>query len=120
MTALKGRRPVARLKLYTALSGYVYEYLYEGYNDTPAHRDHIFTTAADRKTWFTAVVRVQHAALTEWERTHARSLNESERYAVAKLALFQAFDTRDTPAAMREAVLVDAALAEELLNSIDM
>lgn len=118
MTELKGRRPVPRLKLYTALTGYVYEYLYEGYNDTPAHRDHVFTTSADRKTWFSAVVRIQHAALTGWERAHERSLSDAERYAVAKLALFHAFDNRDTPTAMRDAVLVDAALVEELLASI--
>lgn len=117
---LKGKRPVARVKSYTALSGYVYEYVYEGYREDAAARTHVFMVSAGRKEWFKLDVAVPFAALAEWESEHSRTLNEAERYAVAKLALFAAFDGRDGPGALRTgAVRADAAQISALLDSID-
>lgn len=116
---LKGRRPVARVKNYSALSGYVYEYLYQGYRESEIARTHVFHVSADRKSWFAQMVIVPAAALAAWERENERTLNDAERYAVAKLALFAAFDERAGPAALEaEPVQVTAARVAELLDSI--
>ena len=117
---LKGQRPVRRLKIYSSMTGYVYEYAYEGYRDAGGEREHVFSVSADRKNWFLLPVLVPDEALTDWEREHERGLNEAERYAVAKLALFAAFDERPTPAALCAPVQVDAGQVTLLLDSIDL
>lgn len=117
---LKGRRPVRRLKTYSSIAGYVYEYTYEGYRDTAGQREHVFSVSPDRKTWFLLPVFVPDRALAQWEHEHERTLNEAERYAVAKLALFAAFDERPTPAEMQSPVRVDASQVTSLLDSIDL
>mgnify|MGYP005834395805 CR=1 FL=1 len=117
---LKGKRPVARVKSYTALSGYVYEYVYEGYREDADARTHVFTVSSDRKEWFNLDVAIPFSALAEWEGARGRTLNEAERYAVAKLALFAAFDGRDGPLALRaQPVRPGPTQIGELLDSID-
>jgi len=76
--------------------------------------------SADRKSSFPVSVFVADAALGRWEREHARELSFTERYAVAKLALFQAFDRRDGPAAMTEEVGVGADDVDSFLATLDI
>jgi hypothetical protein len=45
-------------------------------------------------------VRLEAEALAAWEEHSGRDLASNERYAVAKMALFQAFDERPTPELM--------------------
>ncbi|MBE0660450.1 MAG: hypothetical protein IH602_22340 [Bryobacteraceae bacterium] len=116
---LKGSPAVARVKHYSALSGYVYEYVYQGYLDTGSVRSHRFRVSADRKVWFDLEVAIQDEGVRAWEQANDRQLNAAERYAVAKLALFAAFDERETPAAMRQPVNVPAQRIAALLESID-
>ncbi len=117
---LKGVPATARVKRYAAMSGYVYEYVYLGYRDASQARDHLFNVSADRKSWFELHVAVEDEGIRAWEREQGRELNAAERYAVAKLALFEAFDERATPAAMREPVRVPATRIAALLESIDL
>ncbi len=117
---LKGVPATARVKRYAAMSGYVYEYVYLGYRDAPQARDHFFNVSADRKAWFELQVVVEDGGLRAWEREQGRELNTAERYAVAKLALFEAFDERAAPAAMREPVRASASRIAALLASIDL
>jgi hypothetical protein len=117
---LKGCPAVARVKHYSAMSGYVYEYVYQGYLDTGSVRSHRFKVSADRKVWFDLEVAIEDAGVSAWEQVNARELNAAERYAVAKLALFAAFDERETPAAMRQPVSVPAERIAALLESIDL
>ena len=81
---------------------------------------HRFNVSPDRKNWFEVEVAVEDGAVSAWERANGRELNAAERYAVAKLALFAAFDERETPAAMREPVRVESARIAALLESIDL
>jgi len=118
--ALKGIPAKARVKRYTAMSGYVYEYVYLGYRDAAEAREHLFNVSADRKSWFELLVAVEDDGISAWEQDKGRELNAAERYAVAKLALFDAFDERNEPAAMREPVRVPAARIAALLESIDL
>lgn len=109
-----------RLKRYTAESGYVYEYFHQGYRDAGAARRHVFQVSADRKNWFSVEVAVDDGGVREWEQANGRELSQSERYAVAKLALFAAFDEGSSPEAMRRPVHVPAARIALLLTSINL
>lgn len=109
---LRGAPPVRRLKSYSAESGYVYQYFYEGYRGVDAGTEYVFQVSADRKSWFAVTVRIPESSVAEW------GLSGTERYAVAKMALFQAFDERAEPGAMREAVVVRAADAAGILEKL--
>jgi hypothetical protein len=115
---LRATPAVRRQKNYCAASGYAYEYFYEGYRDQGGCRSHIFTVSADRKTWFELAVMVEDRAVAAWAQRHGRPLADNERYAVAKMALFEAFDERPGPAAMQAPVRVGEAEAERLLQRL--
>jgi hypothetical protein len=98
---LAGAPAVRRIKSYAAESGYVYEYFFEGHRQW---RDGLgrgvefeFRVSAGREQWLPAAVGVPDRAVRAWEAVHARTLSSTERYAIAKLALFQAFDERAAP-----------------------
>jgi hypothetical protein len=118
---LTGAPPVRRLKNYSSRTGYVYQYYYEGHR---AVRDHgtefVFSVSANRKDWREARVLVSGDAVRAWERSHARELSANERYAVAKMALFQAFDERPSPAHLKDDVRVRAADIEALSESLGL
>jgi hypothetical protein len=107
---LTGAPAVRRLKTYSAASGYVYQYFYEGHRGT----EYVFQVSADRQTYSSVSVLLTDAAIE----ASARELNATERYAVAKMALFQAFDERARPDHVHEPIRVEprdlAAIAEHL------
>jgi hypothetical protein len=121
---LTGAPAVRRQKTHSAESGYVYQYFYEGQRaasrDGAAGTQYVFNVSADRKSSLPVSVFVSESALAEWQREHARPLSSTERYAVAKLALFQAFDQREAPAAMSEEVRVLAADVASFLATLDI
>jgi hypothetical protein len=112
------------MKTYSAQSGYVYQYFYEGQREFEhsgeSGDEFVFTISADRKNWHPASVLVASATLREWEKKHARELNSTERYAVAKIALFQAFDERATPDLMKGEIRVRNADVEAIIESLDL
>ena len=69
-TALTGAPPVRRLKTYSAQSGYVYQYYYEGYRRSPpsgeSGTEFVFTISADRKSWRPSSVLVGDAVVAAW------------------------------------------------------
>ena len=95
---LKGRPPVRREKSYSADTGYVYHYFYEGYRETgsgdDARNEHVFTVSSDRASSFGIKLSLSHKIIGTWQRKHERELNLTEQYALAKMALFQIFDER--------------------------
>jgi hypothetical protein len=119
---LAGAPAVPRQKIYSAQTGYVYRYFYRGHR--PASRDgaagaeYVFETAADTKTSFHLPVFLGEDAVESWEKGHVRSLTAAERYAVVKMALFQAFDESPTPNQMPAEVRVRAADIEPLLEAL--
>jgi len=120
---LTGAPTVRRLKTYSAQSGYVYQYFYEGQRPWQEGKElgteFVFTVSADRKTTHELSVIVPVSALVEWEQAHERVLTANERYAVSKMALFQAFDDR-APELMKEAVRVRAADAGGILDGLEL
>lgn len=118
---LTGAPATPRLKIYSAQSGYVYHYFYEGRralgSGAASGTEFVFRVSADRKSWSFVAVRLAEAALVNWQAAHARSLSPTERYAIAKLALFQAFDER-APERISDAVRVRAADLDDIVATL--
>jgi len=120
---LTGAPPVRRVKTYSAQTGYVYQYYYEGHR--PLHADgksgteFVFEVSGDRKDWSAVSVVVSEDAIGAWEKAQARRLSATERYAVAKMALFQAFDERE-PANLRGPVEVRETDLAGILETLDL
>lgn len=117
---LLGVPAVRRVKNYAAFSGYVYEYFFEGYHDTRGAREYVFSVSGDRKSWSAFQVRLAVRATAAWARERELTLGDRERYALAKLALFSAFDERANPAEMRGSCEVTPEMAVELLEKLDL
>jgi hypothetical protein len=117
---LTGAPAVRRLKSYSAQSGYVYQYFYEGQRPIPGGIEFVFHVSADRKTSHAASVMLEDAARRAWEHSYARTLSTTERYAIAKMALFQAFDERATPELMKQDVRVRASDVEAIIESLGL
>jgi hypothetical protein len=123
-TPLTGAPPVRRLKTYSAQSGYVYQYCYEGQRPIQQSgekgTEFVFSLSSDRKSWHPCKVLLPARAVTLWETAHSRELSATERYAIAKMALFQAFDDRETPALMKGDVLVRNADVEGIVENLGL
>ena len=121
---LTGAPAVRRQKTYSAQSGYVYQYFYEGSrpfsSGGQSGSEFVFTFSADRKTSHPVSVLVSEEAIASWEQSHARSLSTTERYAIAKMALFQAFDERTTPDHLKEEVRVRAVDVAGILDTLGL
>jgi len=115
---------VRRLKTYSAQSGYVYQYFYEGHRtySGPAETgtEYVFRMSADRKDWRSTSVFLADPVVQGWQAEHSRTLSSTERYAIAKLALFQAFDERSTPAGMQDPVRVRRADLDGIVDSLEL
>jgi hypothetical protein len=120
---LAGAPEKPRAKTYSASSGYVYQYYFEGRRrrswQGEAAREYVFRVSADRRTAFAVSVLLLDDAVQQWEQRHEREITSSEKYAIAKMTLFHAFDEREDPAAMREAVVARAADVETILKMLD-
>ena len=123
-TPLTGAPSVRRLKTYSAQSGYVYQYCYEGQRtferSGESGTEFVFSLSADRKLWHPCKVLLSDSAVQSWESAHERELSPTERYAIAKMALFQAFDERATPALMKADVLVRNADVDGIVDTLDL
>ncbi|MFN0165611.1 MAG: hypothetical protein ACKV22_04195 [Bryobacteraceae bacterium] len=117
---LTGGSPTRRLKLYTAESGYVFQYVYEGHRPTREGAvEHVFNVSGDRKTYFPVSVLLPPEAYRTWQVKQGRELSSTELYAIVKMALFQAFDTRQNPAAVASApVHVTAGDVARILETL--
>lgn len=121
---LAGAPAVRRMKSYSAQSGYVYQYFYEGNREFRASGDHgrefVFSVSADRKTWHDASIFISDSAVDAWQGEHGRELSSTERYAIAKIALFQAFDERAAPALLRGGIFVRNADIAGIVEALDL
>jgi hypothetical protein len=112
------------MKTYSASSGYVYQYFYQGHRSYVAGSEfgveYVFSISPDRKSWHDTGVFLADDAISGWETAHQRTLNATQRYAVAKLALFQAFDDRTAPAQMKEPVRVRLADVDGIIEALGL
>ena len=123
-TSLRGGQAVPRLKTYSSQTGYVYRYLYLGNRETRRRgegaTEYAFDVSAGSESDMGVSVVVPASALQPSETILGRPLAENERYAIAKMALFQAFDERPVPAAMRDEVMVRASDAAAILATLGL
>ena len=117
---LRGAPATRRQKTYSSDSGYVYQYCFEGFRNTGEAYEYVFSATANRKQWFPVAVSVANEVLTGWTEHHQRELTSSERFAVAKIALRRAFDTRISPEDLRRPVRVDAGELAEISEFLDL
>jgi hypothetical protein len=113
-----------RLKTYTGASGYVYHYHYRGHREfrSQGERGHefVFAVSADRKIWRDVAVMLDERAVSAWQQSAGRELTSTERYAIVKLALFEAFDGRPSPAAFDEPVRIGPDEAARFIEQLDL
>ena len=95
---LRGTPQVRREKAYSADTGYVYQYFYQGYRDAERTGDpgqeYILDVSSDRASRFPVSVFLSQRAIEAWQRAHESQLSPTEQYAVVKMSLFQTFDER--------------------------
>ncbi len=112
-----------RQKSYSAGSGYVYQYFYLGQREADSSEglssEYVFEVSADRKTSFEVSVCLPESIVAAWCAERGRELAGNERYAVAKMALFDAFDQREDPDSLRRKVLVSAPLLEQVAETLE-
>ena len=111
-----------RIKLYSAESGYVYQYFFVESRPMkrlwgPKGTAFVFSVSRDRKTYYAMEVTVEEAALEAWAGSHGRALSDNEKYAAAKMRLFRAFDESPADHPVRR-VRVDPANIESLLEPL--
>jgi hypothetical protein len=93
-----------RLKHYSAASGVVYQYVFRGKLPGDAGEAHVFEVTADRQAAFPVRVVIGSEELHFCEQRLGSGLRWNDEYALAKLALFHAFDEREKAEEMRESV----------------
>jgi hypothetical protein len=110
-----------RQKSYSAQSGCVYLYQFQGQREAKRRSEpateYVFDVSSARETLEPVSVFLARSSISAWEDEH-HPLSATERYAVAKMALFQAFDERENPRQMRQAVIVRRADAECILETL--
>ena len=115
-----------RYKTYAAETGIVYRYFFESRRSVvrPAGlgpgSDYIFVLTADQGSPFALRVFVSQKAIAAGHATHARELNPSEQYALAKMRLFRAFDELENLREESLNLVVDDTNVEGLLASLDL
>ena len=122
--ALRGGPATPRLKTYSAQTGYVYQYRYRGNRET-RHKagsatEYAFDVTAGSEAGLRVSVVVPASSLEPSETACGRPLAENERYAIAKMALFEAFDERPEPATMRDEVVARASDAAAILSTLGL
>jgi hypothetical protein len=113
-----------RMKTYTGQTGYVYQYYFVG--DRPALPDdrdapateYVFDVTSDRKSMFAVSVLLTDEAAAEWQRVHGRPLSATERYAAAKMRLFQGFDEVEKMQEGGRRLVIAGTAATELLSQL--
>jgi hypothetical protein len=93
---LRGAPVKPRVKTYSAESGYVYQYVFRGQRHPGEQLEFVFSVTRDRKSWHPVSIVLRDALVEEWQVSQARELLGTERYAVAKLSLFQFLDEAES------------------------
>ena len=115
---------VRRIKSYSAESGYVYQYQFQGAH--PAQQgsakgnEYVYYVSADRKKMFPVRIFVGKHAIKKWDEATGRPLTGTEEYAAAKMRLFQAFDEGEELSATGPALVVDESNLNALLERLDL
>lgn len=83
------------MKTYSALSGYVYQYVYAGYREpetASATRSYVFLVGRHLKANAPLAIEIPSAVISALQETAGREIDSRERYALAKMKLFRVLD----------------------------
>ena len=121
---MRGARPVRREKTYSADTGYVYQYVYEGYREAqqdslPGH-EHVFSVTSDRSTRFPLGIFLAHQTVDAYRDKHGRELNATEQYAMVKMRLFEVFDERNDLGNSSQSATISLENIEEHAETLDL
>ena len=116
---LKGAPAHARTKTFSAETGYVYQYVFRGYRSLRdlAGTEFIFEASRDRTERFEVTVQLLDSALAGCAERIAREILSKERYALAKMTLFRAFDELE-PGNLTGVLVPDANQMEAHLRTL--
>ena len=120
---LRGAPPSPRIKTYSAMTGYVYQYQFAG--QRPAARgqcrgvEYVFHISPDRKSMSPVSVFLEDAVVERWITENGRDLRGSHRYGIAKMALRRALDERPPQQAFAE-IRPEAAEVAAILEELDV
>lgn len=109
------------MKTYSASTGLVYQYFYCGYRETgPRSEDleYVFQASEDRKQYHPISVIVSGEAMAAWAERRGREIIAPEKYAVAKMSLFAAFDNESSPLLERRVLRPDAVEIDQHLETL--
>ncbi len=122
----KENQPVRRMKTYTALSGYVYQYYFVGkrpaFPDAPEMpaTEYVFDVTPDRRATYAISVFLRADALDRWAGDHGRDLTEAEQYAAAKLRLLQGLDEMADIGASTRCLRIGPENVEEVVEPLGL
>ena len=115
-----------RYKSYAAETGVVYRYFFESRRSLvrPAGigpgSDYTFVVTADQEPPFALRIFVSQRATEAWRDAHARELDPSEQYALAKMRLFRAFDELENLREESLSLVVDDTNVQGLLEALNL
>lgn len=109
-----------RTKTYSAASGFVYQYRFRSHEADAAGDRYHFETTQDRRASFAVTVLLPAAAIALWEAEERRTLSPTERYALAKIALFTAFDEAADPQTLPRPVIAGADQVRAIAQILDL
>ncbi|MBV9264780.1 MAG: hypothetical protein JO061_01290 [Acidobacteriaceae bacterium] len=92
-TSLRGAPARARIKTYSAATGYVYQYVFRGYRASfdASGTEYVFSVTRNGQTHPIAIL-LRDADLQQCAALIARPVLNQERYALSKMTLFSVFD----------------------------
>jgi hypothetical protein len=116
--ALKGAPVHARMKTYSAETGYVYQYVYRGYRPMREGGgvEHVFEATRGRGQQFRIIVHLLDPEVAQCARAVGRDLIGGERYALVKMSLFTALDDFTELAQFEEPLTPSANQMERYLR----
>lgn len=94
-TKLQGSPLHPRTKTYAGEAGYAYQYVYLGWRRIAGGNasEYIFAASRERGSRFHITVCLADSDVSVCEASIGRQLSSTERYAIAKMTLFSAFDS---------------------------
>lgn len=113
-----------RLKVYTAESGYIYEYYFLEMRERKRlfgapDFHYLYHVTTNRRDFTVVEVVVEDKALRKWKSVNGRELAGVERYAAAKMGLFRVLDECAEPRQLRGGAVTEANI-EALLKPLSL
>lgn len=109
-----------RIKSYSGATGHVYQYAFAAFDDTPEALLYRFQVSADRSAPRPVTVALDKQRLRECESGYGRSFSASERYGLAKMALFDALDSLPPESLFLHKIQPTAEQLKEFAERLDL